>query len=92
MPEPEERPKRPAHQKDSFKNPCFKEQAMSFKCLDENNFNKEKCTKFFQNYKNCQDFWSKIRNERRRQGIEPYLPFPEDREKIKSEYMKNRQS
>ncbi|XP_071449454.1 coiled-coil-helix-coiled-coil-helix domain-containing protein 7 isoform X2 [Hetaerina americana] len=69
-----------------------KEQAMSYKCLDDNNFDKDKCQMFFENYRKCQDFWTKISNERRRKGIEPYMPFPEERDRIKEEYIKSRKN
>ncbi|KAG8224023.1 hypothetical protein J437_LFUL001100 [Ladona fulva] len=87
----DERLKRPPHQTNAFKNPCAKEEAMSYKCLDENNFDREKCAIYFANYTKCQEFWTKIRAERRAKGIKPYLPFPEERERIKAEYMKSKE-
>ncbi|XP_055372957.1 coiled-coil-helix-coiled-coil-helix domain-containing protein 7 [Condylostylus longicornis] len=71
-------------------NPCLKEQELSFKCLSKNNFNREACEVYFANYNNCKEFWNKIRLDRRRKGIEPYLPNIEEREKIKEEYMKTK--
>lgn len=38
-------------------NPCVKEQKLSLKCLDDNGYDKEKCTSFFVNYNMCQKFW-----------------------------------
>ncbi|XP_037933865.1 coiled-coil-helix-coiled-coil-helix domain-containing protein 7 [Teleopsis dalmanni] len=71
-------------------NPCLKEQELSFKCLSQNNFEHEKCEVYFANYNKCKDFWNKVRLERRRNGIEPYLPPVEDRARIKAEYMKTK--
>ncbi|XP_063604447.1 coiled-coil-helix-coiled-coil-helix domain-containing protein 7-like [Penaeus indicus] len=69
------------------KNPCIKEHEQSYKCLDENNYNRDICAGYFENYKKCKEFWSNLRVERRRQGIEPNLPPPEERERIKKEYL-----
>uniref|UniRef100_A0A2R5L9R9 Coiled-coil-helix-coiled-coil-helix domain-containing protein 7 n=1 Tax=Ornithodoros turicata TaxID=34597 RepID=A0A2R5L9R9_9ACAR len=67
-------------------NPCLKEQKLSFKCLDDNLYDKDKCTRYFENYKKCQGFWLSIAKERRRNGIRPYLPPVEEREEIKRKH------
>ncbi|KAH8378806.1 hypothetical protein KR009_001433 [Drosophila setifemur] len=71
-------------------NPCLKEQDLSFKCLNKNNFDRDKCEFYFANYNNCKEFWNKVRADRRAKGIAPYLPPIEEREAIKSEYMKGK--
>uniref|UniRef100_A0A336K7X8 Coiled-coil-helix-coiled-coil-helix domain-containing protein 7 n=1 Tax=Culicoides sonorensis TaxID=179676 RepID=A0A336K7X8_CULSO len=71
-------------------NPCLKEQKLSFKCLDHNAYDAEKCEVFFQNYKNCKDFWSKVQKDRRRAGKTPLLPPLSERDAIKAEYMKTK--
>lgn len=35
----------------------FQEQEVSFKCLSENHYDKDKCEIVFTNYTNCQKFW-----------------------------------
>ncbi|XP_044736384.1 coiled-coil-helix-coiled-coil-helix domain-containing protein 7 [Chrysoperla carnea] len=70
-------------------NPCSKEQAMSYKCLNDNNFDREKCEVFFVNYNNCKEFWNKIRLSRKRKGIIPNMPPLSERAKIKEEFFEN---
>ncbi|CAH0390658.1 unnamed protein product [Bemisia tabaci] len=67
-------------------NPCLKEQALSLKCLQNNNYDKDKCFLPIENYKFCKKFWGKVRNMRRSQGIYPLLPPPEEREKVKADW------
>jgi len=33
------------------------EQELSFKCLNKNNFDRDKCEVYFANYNNCKEFW-----------------------------------
>ncbi|XP_055620969.1 coiled-coil-helix-coiled-coil-helix domain-containing protein 7 [Toxorhynchites rutilus septentrionalis] len=73
-------------------NPCLHEQGLVHKCLNVNNYDKEKCELYFSNYKNCKDFWYKVSRDRRSRGIYPYLPDVEDRAKLKAEYMKSKPS
>ncbi|XP_063218027.1 coiled-coil-helix-coiled-coil-helix domain-containing protein 7 [Bacillus rossius redtenbacheri] len=75
------------YQTSDYNNPCLKEHRLSLKCLDDNSYDKEKCEIFFANYKVCKAFWTHVRNERKRQGIEPFLPPPEERVKIKEEFL-----
>jgi len=70
-----------------FNNPCIKEQKLSYKCLSQNNYDREICSAQFANYIACQKFWQRVRKDRQRQGISPELPHPEDRGKIKAEYI-----
>lgn len=71
-------------------NACWKEHQLSQQCLDKNNYDYDKCTLYFKNYKSCKYFWANVISERRRNGIEPYMPSPEEREKIKAEYLSSR--
>ncbi|GLH04133.1 hypothetical protein R5R35_003374 [Gryllus longicercus] len=71
-----------------FDNPCEKEQDLSYKCLHENGFDKDKCSLAFANYQACKDFWTRVRAERRAKGIYPYMPAPEDRKIILDQYRK----
>ncbi|XP_037856409.1 coiled-coil-helix-coiled-coil-helix domain-containing protein 7 isoform X2 [Chlorocebus sabaeus] len=38
-------------------NPCLSESDASTRCLDENNYEKERCSTYFLKYKNCRKFW-----------------------------------
>ncbi|XP_053618030.1 coiled-coil-helix-coiled-coil-helix domain-containing protein 7 [Plodia interpunctella] len=67
-------------------NPCLKEQEQSYRCLDKNGFDQEKCQEHFDNYNTCKKFWGSVYQDRRAKKIYPYLPDVEDREKIKTDY------
>ncbi|KAK8783951.1 coiled-coil-helix-coiled-coil-helix domain-containing protein 7 isoform X2 [Amblyomma americanum] len=69
-------------------NPCHKEQQLSMKCLDDNGYDYDKCQHYFDNFKACKGFWVGVMRERRRNGIKPVLPPPEEREAIKAEHLK----
>ncbi|CAG9799212.1 unnamed protein product [Chironomus riparius] len=71
-------------------NPCFNEQNISYKCLSENNYDKQKCEIYFANYTECMKFWTKVKFDRRRLGIIPEVPPIEERESIKNDYMKTK--
>ncbi|GAB1604405.1 coiled-coil-helix-coiled-coil-helix domain-containing protein 7-like [Argonauta hians] len=64
-------------------NPCVRESMMSFKCLDDNGYVRDKCDKYFKNYRNCREFWSAIVRERKLAGIKPFLPSVEERDEIR---------
>ncbi|XP_008544557.1 coiled-coil-helix-coiled-coil-helix domain-containing protein 7 [Microplitis demolitor] len=69
-------------------NPCLKEHRLSLKCIADNYENKnEACAVYFDNYKACKKFWNNVYSDRKRRGVEPYLPPPDEREKIKSDYL-----
>ncbi|XP_065566512.1 coiled-coil-helix-coiled-coil-helix domain-containing protein 7-like [Artemia franciscana] len=68
-------------------NPCLKESNMSYKCLKENGYDRDLCEKYFANYAACKTFWGKVTTDRRNKGIHPFLPPPEEREKVKEEYL-----
>ncbi|GFR65267.1 coiled-coil-helix-coiled-coil-helix domain-containing protein 7 [Elysia marginata] len=63
------------------------EHQMTMQCLDDNGYDRAQCEKFYENYRNCKKFWSWIAAERKRRGITPHLPAPEDREAVKQEYI-----
>ncbi|XP_034190332.1 coiled-coil-helix-coiled-coil-helix domain-containing protein 7 [Osmia lignaria lignaria] len=69
-----------------LENPCWKEHNISLKCLDKNNYDYEKCTLQFENYKTCKSFWKHVVTDRTIRNIQPALPLPEDREKVKAQY------
>lgn len=73
---------------DEENNPCLKESRQSLSCMNDNDFDREKCSLYFINYRNCLNFWKRVRADRQSQGIKPYLPLPEDRETIRNEYYK----
>ncbi|XP_076652976.1 coiled-coil-helix-coiled-coil-helix domain-containing protein 7 [Halictus rubicundus] len=69
-------------------NPCLQEHLMSLQCLDNNSYVHSRCEPFFENYKICKKFWASVASDRKSKGIEPPLPLPEDRSKVKAEYLK----
>ena len=56
------------------------------RCLENNGYDKTKCGAAFDNYNVCKKFWNDVRLNRRRAGIEPYIPVPEDRPAMMSKY------
>ncbi|KAL5016056.1 hypothetical protein ScPMuIL_005645 [Solemya velum] len=73
---------------DVEKNPCIMEQDFAFRCMDEHDYDREKCSRHFQNYKNCREFWSFVTRDRKRKGVKPYLPPADEREEVKKQYSK----
>ncbi|XP_018006490.1 coiled-coil-helix-coiled-coil-helix domain-containing protein 7 [Hyalella azteca] len=67
---------------DDRNNPCVKEHNLTHQCLDRNNFDHAICRAYFENYKVCKKFWGDISLQRRRAGLKPYLPTPEERPAI----------
>ncbi|BGP15820.1 hypothetical protein JCM10213_005696 [Rhodosporidiobolus nylandii] len=57
---------REAHSK--FADPCSRAREESMNCLNENAYDKAKCTTFFQAYRDCKKTWLEQRREDRRQG------------------------
>lgn len=45
-------------------NPCYKEQEITYKCFNENNFDKSACELEIFNYRNCTEFWVSIRSNK----------------------------
>lgn len=71
-------------------NPCLKEQKLSYQCLEDNGYDHDKCKLQFENFKTCKRFWLHVAKDRRRKGIQPDIPPPEERAAIKREYLKKR--
>ncbi|XP_064617164.1 coiled-coil-helix-coiled-coil-helix domain-containing protein 7-like [Liolophura sinensis] len=69
---------------DEEKNPCLHEQEISYRCLSENDYDRDKCEMAFQNYQNCRAFWNLIMKERKRNGISPALPPLSERDDIRA--------
>lgn len=40
-----------------YMNPCALEEKQSMKCLDDNNYEKDKCNYFFMQYRECKKKW-----------------------------------
>lgn len=38
-------------------NPCLKEQELTYKCFNDNNFDKSACQSYIENYRLCTGFW-----------------------------------
>lgn len=68
------------------KDPCAQESKLSMKCLNDHDYDRIACQKFFDNYNNCKKFWLSVQRNRRSAGIYPLLPPPEDRDQIKKKY------
>lgn len=66
--------------------PCFKERQMSLKCMDENDYDRDKCFKQFENFKSCNGFWLEVMKQRRRDRIKPVVPPIEERDQIRKEF------
>ncbi|KAJ8669854.1 hypothetical protein QAD02_001113 [Eretmocerus hayati] len=67
-------------------NPCVTEHELSFKCMSNNEYDKEICRDYLDNYNMCRSFWNSVRKDRRERSIYPELPPPEERDKIKAEF------
>lgn len=80
----------PKNHNAELNNPCLKEQELSYKCLNQNHFDRQKCELFFANYNNCKDFWTKVRADRRAKSVYPELPPIAERDAIKAEYMSSK--
>ncbi|XP_019866721.1 coiled-coil-helix-coiled-coil-helix domain-containing protein 7 [Aethina tumida] len=68
-------------------NPCLKEMELTYKCFNDNNFDKSLCVLQMENYKTCKGFWHSVQAQRRKDGIQPYLPPVEERDQIKRDYL-----
>jgi len=51
-------------------NPCLSASEASYKCLEENAYDKGKCQEFFDSYKSCK---TKMLEDRRKQRMEGML-------------------
>ncbi|KAF2354097.1 Cysteine alpha-hairpin motif superfamily [Trinorchestia longiramus] len=64
------------------------EHHLSQQCLSRNDYQYGSCQAYFENYRRCKKFWGRITAQRRRAGITPYLPTPEERPPYLLEYAK----
>lgn len=69
------------------RDPCMKERQMSLKCQTDHAGEQWHCKDYFTNVKNCIKFWDKVSIDRRKRGIEPAIPIPSERDRVKAEYM-----
>ncbi|OAD55976.1 Coiled-coil-helix-coiled-coil-helix domain-containing protein 7, partial [Eufriesea mexicana] len=70
-------------------NPCIEEYNSSLKCLEKNHYERNKCTEQFVNYRKCNKIWRKIITIRREKDIKPVIPAPEERAKVKNEFLES---
>ena len=69
------------------KDPCWRENRVSMKWLDDNFYNKGACQREFENYKTCKTFWNSVSWARRRAGLYPLIPeSEEERNMFKTKY------
>ncbi|XP_035887015.1 coiled-coil-helix-coiled-coil-helix domain-containing protein 7 isoform X1 [Phyllostomus discolor] len=54
----------------------------SARCMDENNYDKERCSTYFLRYKNCRKFWNSVMMQRRQNGVKPPMPTAAERDEI----------
>ncbi|KAF9897304.1 Mitochondrial copper homeostasis protein [Lobosporangium transversale] len=53
-----------------FMDPCRAQTRASLKCMDENNYDKRRCTRFFKDYSDCKKKWlASLREERRKRNL-----------------------
>lgn len=69
-------------------NPCYAEQRSSLKCVEEHSTDSDHCLREFENFKLCKTFWYEIQKFRKANGIEPSLPPIQERQLMRSSYMK----
>ncbi|KAF6098904.1 coiled-coil-helix-coiled-coil-helix domain containing 7 [Phyllostomus discolor] len=68
--------------RDPDTNPCLLESDASARCMDENNYDKERCSTYFLRYKNCRKFWNSVMMQRRQNGVKPPMPTAAERDEI----------
>lgn len=67
---------------DPDRNPCIEEHKESLICLTAHNYNRDKCSVPFLNYRDCKTFWNKVSKKRAEQGKEPHMPTAAERRDI----------
>ncbi|XP_065223394.1 uncharacterized protein LOC135847667 isoform X2 [Planococcus citri] len=77
----------PLHLPSAIFNVWTMEQNLTTKCMYDNNYDREKCILVFDNYTECRRFWKYVSWDRWFNGIVPNLPIPEERERVKKEYI-----
>ena len=77
-------------QSNTINNLCFEESRYSLECLNSSNNNHVLCEDEISNYKNCKTFWFEINNFRHKHQIKPFVPDVEERERIKNNFLQNK--
>lgn len=68
-------------------NPCHLESKLSMECLEKNGYQQDICINYFQNYKNCKEFWYNVKGARTRARIFPRIPdTEEERQAVKKKF------
>ncbi|KAF9207814.1 Mitochondrial copper homeostasis protein [Haplosporangium sp. Z 27] len=53
-----------------YLDPCQAQTKASMKCMDENNYDKRRCTRFFKDYSDCKKKWMEtLREDRRKKNL-----------------------
>ncbi|KAI1319862.1 Mitochondrial copper homeostasis protein [Mortierella claussenii] len=53
-----------------YMDPCRAQTKASMKCMDDNNYDKRRCTRFFKDYSDCKKKWlASLREERRLRNL-----------------------
>ncbi|KAG0254054.1 Mitochondrial copper homeostasis protein [Mortierella polycephala] len=53
-----------------YMDPCRAQTKASMKCMDDNNYDKRRCTRFFKDYSDCKKKWMEtLREERRKRNL-----------------------
>ncbi|BFZ17027.1 hypothetical protein BsWGS_20066 [Bradybaena similaris] len=65
--------------------PCAKELDLSKQCLTEKA--PDQCQDILKNLQHCRHFWSWVESQRKKEGINPAMPAPQDREQVKQKYL-----
>lgn len=63
-------------------NPCLQETQDSHKCMEHYNYDRNMCSAYFQNYKNCRKYWHNVMVQRRRDGVKPEMPTAAERQEM----------
>jgi len=81
---------REATQVNQRKDPCWRENKLSLRCLDMNDYDKGRCQAEFENYRSCKGFWNSVSCARKREGLYPLVPEgEEERMAFKREYVRS---
>lgn len=57
-----------AKEPSQFYDPCAEASRMSLKCMERNNFDRDKCMEYFHAYRECKKDWQERRKKDRREG------------------------
>lgn len=75
-----------ASKADRSKDPCYDENQRVVMCLTR--YCRQSCLEEQTDYRLCRKFWSQVQTERKRKGICPGLPGPEERKQIFERFKK----